>query len=34
MIAGQFVREIVSLGGDVRAFVPAPVARYLKKLNK
>jgi pantetheine-phosphate adenylyltransferase len=30
MIAGQFVREIVSLGGDVRSFVPAPVAQYLK----
>lgn len=34
MIAGQFVREIVSLGGDVRSFVPAPVAQYLKTLTK
>jgi pantetheine-phosphate adenylyltransferase len=34
MIAGQFVREIVSLGGDVRSFVPAPVAQYLKNLKK
>lgn len=31
MIAGQFVREIVSLGGDVRSFVPTPVAAYLKE---
>ena len=34
MIAGQFVREIVSLGGDVRSFVPAPVAQYLKGLTR
>ena len=33
MIAGQFVREIVSLGGDIRSFVPAPVAQYLKSLK-
>jgi pantetheine-phosphate adenylyltransferase len=33
MIAGQFVREIVSLGGDVRTFVPSPVAQYLKGLS-
>lgn len=29
MIAGQFVREIVAVGGDVRSFVPPPVAQYL-----
>lgn len=34
MIAGQFVREIVSLGGDVRSFVPGPVAQYLMNKNK
>lgn len=34
MIAGQFVREIVSLGGDVRSFVPGPVAQYLKNNHK
>ena len=34
MIAGQFVREIVALGGDVRSFVPAPVAHYLKNNQK
>lgn len=33
MIAGQFVREIVSLGGDVRTFVPEPVANYLKRFK-
>lgn len=34
MIAGQFVREIVNLGGDVRTFVPAPVAQYLNGLKR
>ena len=30
-IAGSFVRQIAAMGGDVTAFVPAPVAAALKR---
>jgi len=33
-ISSRFIRDIARLGGDLKSFVPAAVARELKKKNK
>jgi pantetheine-phosphate adenylyltransferase len=33
-ISSRFIRDIARLGGDLKSFVPATVARELKKKNK
>jgi pantetheine-phosphate adenylyltransferase len=33
-LSSSFVKEIFSLGGDIRPFVPKAVAEYLESLRK
>jgi pantetheine-phosphate adenylyltransferase len=31
VVSSSLVRQVAGLGGDVSPYVPAPVARYLRK---